>query len=71
MMATYVYLLPLFIFLTLTLLALSIKILREYEQAAVFTLGRFDKVKGAASAKTDGAGVRPTTALPESPGLIS
>jgi regulator of protease activity HflC (stomatin/prohibitin superfamily) len=42
----YMYLLPLFIFLTVTIMTLSVKILREYERAVVFTLGRFDKVKG-------------------------
>ena len=30
----------------LALLALSIRILREYERAVVFTLGRFSGVKG-------------------------
>jgi regulator of protease activity HflC (stomatin/prohibitin superfamily) len=42
----YVYLLPIFIFSAFTILLLSIKILREYERAVVFTLGRFDQVKG-------------------------
>jgi regulator of protease activity HflC (stomatin/prohibitin superfamily) len=40
------YVLPLLIFVCLMLLSVSVKILREYERAVVFTLGRFDKVKG-------------------------
>ncbi len=32
--------------LALTLIKAAVKILREYERAVVFTLGRFDKVKG-------------------------
>jgi regulator of protease activity HflC (stomatin/prohibitin superfamily) len=30
----------------LTIIKASVKILREYERAVVFTLGRFQKVKG-------------------------
>jgi regulator of protease activity HflC (stomatin/prohibitin superfamily) len=40
------YLLPLLVFLCIIVLSVSVKILREYERAVVFTLGRFDKVKG-------------------------
>jgi len=38
-------LLPLFIVLVVVIGA-TVRILREYERAVVFTLGRFDKVKG-------------------------
>jgi len=37
---------PISIFVVLFLLLASVKILREYERAVVFTLGRFDRVKG-------------------------
>ena len=40
------YLLPLAIIFFFALIAASVKILREYERAVVFTLGRFQKVKG-------------------------
>ena len=40
------YILPLVLVVALYLLAASIRILREYERAVVFTLGRFEKVKG-------------------------
>jgi regulator of protease activity HflC (stomatin/prohibitin superfamily) len=40
------YLMPLLVFVVIALLGVSVKILREYERAVVFTLGRFDKVKG-------------------------
>ena len=37
---------PIVIFGVLFVAALSVRILREYERAVVFTLGRFDHVKG-------------------------
>jgi regulator of protease activity HflC (stomatin/prohibitin superfamily) len=37
---------PLAIFVLVVLLFSAVKILRQYERAVVFTLGRFDKVKG-------------------------
>ncbi len=40
-----VLLLPLLIF-ALYIVAAAVKILREYERAVVFTLGRFERVKG-------------------------
>ena len=40
------YLAPVAVIAILILLIASIKILREYERAVVFTLGRFDHVKG-------------------------
>jgi regulator of protease activity HflC (stomatin/prohibitin superfamily) len=40
------YILPLVLVVALYLLGASIRILREYERAVVFTLGRFEKVKG-------------------------
>ena len=40
------YIVPLLVFLALFLLGATVRILREYERAVVFTLGRFDKVKG-------------------------
>ena len=38
--------LPLALILGLALVTATVKILREYERAVVFTLGRFEKVKG-------------------------
>ncbi len=50
MLASSVYLFPValvgLIFLATALTTAAIKILREYERAVVFTLGRFDHVKG-------------------------
>ena len=40
------YLLPLAVILVFILIMASVRILREYERAVVFTLGRFQKVKG-------------------------
>jgi regulator of protease activity HflC (stomatin/prohibitin superfamily) len=40
------YLIPLVIFVAAVCLIASVRILREYERAVVFTLGRFQKVKG-------------------------
>jgi len=37
---------PMLIFLVVLLALASVRILREYERAVVFTLGRFDRVKG-------------------------
>jgi len=39
-------LVPVLIFIALVLAAKAIRILREYERAVVFTLGRFERVKG-------------------------
>jgi regulator of protease activity HflC (stomatin/prohibitin superfamily) len=41
-----VYLLPFALIVIFLLLTASVKILREYERAVVFTLGRFQRVKG-------------------------
>ncbi len=40
------YLLPVAVIFFFVLIGASVKILREYERAVVFTLGRFQKVKG-------------------------
>ncbi len=40
------YVIPVFVLLALVLSKTTIKILREYERAVVFTLGRFQQVKG-------------------------
>ena len=40
------YAIPIVLVVALALLAKSVRILREYERAVVFTLGRFQKVKG-------------------------
>ena len=40
------YLVPTLIFATFILLGMSIRILRQYERAVVFTLGKFERVKG-------------------------
>src|SRR5580658_1707885 len=41
-----VYLAPAFLLLAVVLVGASVRILREYERAVVFTLGRFQSVKG-------------------------
>jgi regulator of protease activity HflC (stomatin/prohibitin superfamily) len=43
---TSFYLLPTIFIIAVTLIGASVRILREYERAVVFTLGRFQKVKG-------------------------
>ena len=43
--STYI-IFPLVLVVALTVIMASVKILREYERAVVFTLGRFQKVKG-------------------------
>jgi regulator of protease activity HflC (stomatin/prohibitin superfamily) len=40
------YFIPIIVIVVLLILSASVKILREYERAVVFTLGRFNKVKG-------------------------
>jgi len=40
--------LPFVAVVALTLIGASVRIMREYERAVVFTLGRFQKVKGPA-----------------------
>lgn len=40
------YIIPIVVIVVLVLIAASVRILREYERAVVFTLGRFQKVKG-------------------------
>jgi regulator of protease activity HflC (stomatin/prohibitin superfamily) len=40
------YVIPIVVIVTLVLIAASVRILREYERAVVFTLGRFQKVRG-------------------------
>jgi regulator of protease activity HflC (stomatin/prohibitin superfamily) len=40
------YVIPVVVIVALVLIAASVRILREYERAVVFTLGRFQKVKG-------------------------
>jgi regulator of protease activity HflC (stomatin/prohibitin superfamily) len=40
------YVLPILLLVAIFLIAPAVKILREYERAVVFTLGRFQKVKG-------------------------
>ena len=41
-----IYLAPAFLLVAFILIAASVRILREYERAVVFTLGRFQRVKG-------------------------
>src|ERR1700723_715073 len=40
------YLAPALLLVAVILIGVSVRILREYERAVVFTLGRFQKVKG-------------------------
>jgi regulator of protease activity HflC (stomatin/prohibitin superfamily) len=42
----FFYVIPFLLVVAIALLKVSVKILREYERAVVFTLGRFQKVKG-------------------------
>ena len=44
--STVYILLPLVVIVAFILIMATVKILREYERAVVFTLGRFQKVKG-------------------------
>ena len=46
MLFSSLMLVPVILVVTLLLMGTSVKILREYERAVVFTLGRFQKVKG-------------------------
>ena len=46
MFPTSLIVLPIIVLVALVLLITSVKILRQYERAVVFTLGKFQKVKG-------------------------
>jgi regulator of protease activity HflC (stomatin/prohibitin superfamily) len=46
MLATSTVIIPFLVFVGVIILFSAVKILREYERAVVFTLGRFDRVKG-------------------------
>src|SRR6202162_2652052 len=46
MIVPILFVLPVVLIAAFTLIAMAVKILREYERAVVFTLGRFQKVKG-------------------------
>ena len=46
MFSSTLYIVPVVMIVTLVLITASVKILREYERAVVFTLGRFQAVKG-------------------------
>ena len=46
MLTTWQAIVPIAIIVLLSVLTASVRILREYERAVVFTLGRFEKVKG-------------------------
>ena len=45
-MSSSLFVIPVVAILVLVLATMSVRILREYERAVVFTLGRFEKVKG-------------------------
>src|SRR5665213_1724462 len=45
-MSIALYLIPVVVIIALVLVTASVNILREYERAVVFTLGRFQKVQG-------------------------
>ncbi len=45
-MSSSVFVIPVVVVVAFVLATMSIRILREYERAVVFTLGRFEKVKG-------------------------
>jgi regulator of protease activity HflC (stomatin/prohibitin superfamily) len=40
------YIIPIFLVVAFVLIAMSVKIVRQYERAVVFTLGKFQRVKG-------------------------
>ncbi len=42
----FLYVVPVLVLAALVVLAATVKILREYERAVVFTLGRFQRVRG-------------------------
>ena len=44
--STLYIVLPVVLVVAFTLIMATVKVLREYERAVVFTLGRFQKVKG-------------------------
>ena len=46
MFSPILYVVPIVLIVAVYLVAVSVRILREYERAVVFTLGRFQKVKG-------------------------
>ena len=46
MFSPILYVVPFVLIVAVYLIAVSVRILREYERAVVFTLGRFQKVKG-------------------------
>ena len=46
MLSQYIYVIPVALVLLLFVITASVKILREYARAVVFTLGRFQRVKG-------------------------
>jgi regulator of protease activity HflC (stomatin/prohibitin superfamily) len=46
MLTTAMYLIPAVFLVALVLITRAVRILREYQRAVVFTLGRFEKVKG-------------------------
>lgn len=41
-----IFVIPVLVIVALVLVTMSVRILREYERAVVFTLGRFERVKG-------------------------
>jgi regulator of protease activity HflC (stomatin/prohibitin superfamily) len=46
MFSSTIYLIPIALIAAFALITATVKILREYERAVVFTLGRFERVKG-------------------------
>jgi regulator of protease activity HflC (stomatin/prohibitin superfamily) len=47
--STLYIIIPVVVIVAFALITATVKILREYERAVVFTLGRFQEVKGRAS----------------------
>ena len=47
MLFPILFVIPVVLIAAFTLIAMAVKILREYERAVVFTLGRFQQVQGA------------------------
>ena len=44
----FIYVIPVLVLAALVVLLATVKILREYERAVVFTLGRFQRFRGQA-----------------------
>lgn len=61
----FLYVIPVLVLAAILVIAASVKILREYERAVVFTLGRFQRVRGPGLLGANGADhASPLTGVP-------